>query len=1436
MRKITNYKGFPITGTSTPTATYSKCALFKACPEAARMWDYDKNKFTPDEVGPCSSKEIWWKCENGHSFKDQAIAFVRRTHKCPECRRISFTIAGKPYMMKFWDYNRNAGADPSTIMANDSKTRAFWKCPNCGYEWDSVVSTRKDDLCPCCDSNIAIWPGVNDFLTVMPDAEPDLVGPVDPNVDAQRQGVGSHEKMHWKCAECGYEWDAPVYSRIKPDGKGGYYLRGCPACSGCASQKSMDEKYPELIPLYDASNPLKLSEIPADYSLKYRWRCPKHGVFEAVLSSMIRAIRTGNNGCPYCHGTKVRKSESFGAKYPELAAEWSEENDRSPYEVTENSKYKAVWQCTKGHKWKATVGQRSHGWGNCPYCYPSGKAITPFAATYPEIKKYYSSKNTTPFELLIFSSRDKLLWNCDKGHEYEETTYNIHQRGGRMDCPICNYRIIIPGVNDLEHLYPEVAALYDEDRNELKACEISPKSIDGNTYWICPEGHSYQRSVFNQVFGTGKCPICERRIITPGINDLATTDPDIAAELSPKNTVDASMISRYTSKYYIWKCSKCGNEYKSTPNLRVFEGDGCPYCTGEKPMAGVNDLATTDPELAKEWSDENARGPETYFKTSSAQVKWVCPVCGATYSRRINEREVGDHCCPCCNGTKVFSGINDIEAKDPALAKEWSPNNIIPPNKVKRDSAASFKWICPTCGGEYSYVVRDREVGDDSCPYCAGEKPLAGFNDLATTHPELAKEWSDENARGPETYFKTSSAQVKWDCPVCGATYTRRISERKVGDHCCPCCNGTKVYPGINDIETLDPALAKEWSPNNKVKPSEVKRDSTAAFKWICPTCSGEYSYVVCDREVGDDSCPFCAGERLLTGFNDLATTDPELAKEWSDLNDRKPNTVMKSSNLYAYWDCPVCGATYTRRISEREVGDHCCPCCNGTRVYSGINDIETLDPALAKEWSPNNKVKPSEVKRDSAAAFKWICPTCSGEYSYVVCDREVGDDSCPFCAGERLLTGFNDLATTDPELAKEWADTNDRTPDTVMKRNIISADWKCPTCGGIYPALICDREVGDDSCPFCAGERPLAGFNDLTTTDPELAEEWAETNKRTPDTVMKKNAILADWKCPTCGGIYSAKICDREVGDDSCPFCAGERPLAGFNDLTTTDPELAGEWAETNERTPDTVMKKNAMLADWKCPTCGGIYSARICDREVGDDSCPFCADKRALTGYNDLATTDPELAKEWAETNERTPDTVMKKNAMLADWKCPTCGGIYSARICDREVGDDSCPFCADKRALTGYNDLTTTDPELAKEWAETNDRKPDTVMKKNAILADWKCPTCGGIYSARICDREVGDDSCPFCAERKALPGYNDFATKHPDLMEEWQSDLNSVLGLDPNMLTDKSLEQAWWKCKKCGFLYHMPINRRVHKEFRGQKACPKCNGRTQWRPHC
>ena len=721
------------------------------------------------------------------------------------------------------------------------------------------------------------------------------------------------------------------------------------------------------------------------------------------------------------------------------------------------------------------------------------------------------------------------------------------------------------------------------------------------------------------------------------------------------------------------------------------------------------------------------------------------------------------------------------------------------------------------------------------CPICSRHTLLPGVNDLLSKYPQLKDIWDYErNDSRPEERFDNTNKYYWFTCPE-GHKYAATVAQIADNNFECLICHDIKFDPEANSLKALNPSLASEWSPNNNRGPETVRPTYSLSALWICPDCGGEYSASISERETGDDKCPYCNGKKILAGYNDLATTDPELTKEWSPNNEKQPSEYRKHSSEYVKWICPVCHGEYSAPIKRRESGDTACPYCNKGQLLKGFNDLATTAPELATEWSPKNTRGPDTVTKNYTCEVYWTCPTCKNDYLAIVAERFVGDESCRTCYGQNLLVGYNDLLTVKPELAKEWSSLNDREPNSVRYNQRIKMYWTCPTCHGDYLCKVSDREVADESCPYCNNGALLSGFNDLATTDPELAAEWSDTNEILPSEVKKEYVVSVKWKCPTCNGIYPARVKDRNVGDDACPYCNRHMALPGYNDLVTTDPDLAAEWSPNNERGPDTVTKQHRLNVHWICPTCHGEYSEIIDDRSVGDKSCPYCYGKTALTGYNDLATLDPELASEWSPNNDRTPDAVRRDVKVDFLWICPTCKGEYSARVGERYVGDESCPYCYGKIALIGYNDLTTTDPELAQEWSPNNSRSPDTVRKEVKSSAFWICPICKGEYSAIIAERRVGDSACPYCSNTKVLPGYNSLKVKYPHLMDEWSEIENYILDVDPDQVFPTSTKKVWWICKTCNKKYLLTIADRVLKDKRGHNPCTYCNGRRMNLPH-
>ena len=152
---------------------------------------------------------------------------------------------------------------------------------------------------------------------------------------------------------------------------------------------------------------------------------------------------------------------------------------------------------------------------------------------------------------------------------------------------------------------------------------------------------------------------------------------------------------------------------------------------------------------------------------------------------------------------------------------------------------------------------------------------------------------------------------------------------------------------------------------------------------------------------------------------------------------------------------------------------------------------------------------------------------------------------------------------------------------------------------------------------------------------------------------------------------------------------------------LASEYPDIAKEWHPTKNGaiTPDMVAPKSGNKAWWLGP-CGHEWEAVISSRTRGV-GCPYCSNYRALAGYNDLATTEPQLAQEWnyEKNGSLKPTDVTSGSHKIVWWKCSK-GHEWEESVKDRSSRNE-CPYCSNKRVLPGYNDLLTVNPELAKEW---------------------------------------------------------------------------------------------------------------------------------------
>lgn len=135
---------------------------------------------------------------------------------------------------------------------------------------------------------------------------------------------------------------------------------------------------------------------------------------------------------------------------------------------------------------------------------------------------------------------------------------------------------------------------------------------------------------------------------------------------------------------------------------------------------------------------------------------------------------------------------------------------------------------------------------------------LIGFNDLKTKFPDIASEWDyKKNKKAPSDYTYGSGYSAWWICTKCGMSYKSNINIHIRG-HKCPYCSNQKILPGKNDLKTLFPKLAQEYSTNNVIPVNSIFPNSHKKVQWTCPNCNKDYWASPHHRVGSKTECPYC--------------------------------------------------------------------------------------------------------------------------------------------------------------------------------------------------------------------------------------------------------------------------------------------------------------------------------------------------------------------------------------------------------------------------------------------------------------------------------------------------------------------------------------------------------------------------------------------------
>lgn len=535
----------------------------------------------------------------------------------------------------------------------------------------------------------------------------------------------------------------------------------------------------------------------------------------------------------------------------------------------------------------------------------------------------------------------------------------------------------------------------------------------------------------------------------------------------------------------------------------------------------------------------------------------------------------------------------------PKIAKEWHPtkNGELFPDSVTPKSGRKVWWL-GACGHEWEAVISSRTRGV-GCPYCSNYKAIAGYNDLATTNPILAEEWNyDKNRSLKPTDVTSGSHKVVWWRCSRGHEWERTIKDR-TSRNGCPYCANQKVLSGYNDLLTIYPDIAAEWSEKNSVSPNEVIRGGEK--KIIGNALFGHEDYLSSvDQRIRGQGCPICA-QRSQTSFPEQAIFF-YVKKLFPDAINRY---TIGQSEIDVYIPSGRIGIEYNGYFSHKGKAEK-------DRKKRSVIESCGIKLVVIKEYKEDTERIDADFYIHERTANESITNLIIAVLSALSPNNTVVVD----CAKDQALINAqyidsikdNSIATAMPEIVAEWDFKKNGSikPEYVSRNSGQKYYWICPNCGYSYLAAPTSRYHGT-SCPACAGKAIHPGFNDLKTKDPVILAEW-DYEKNTgldPATIFYRSTDVVWWKCSK-GHSWQKSIYSRTKNKSSCPYCTGRRVITGYNDLQTKRPDLAEEWDYSlNEITPDKIHYNNQTIqAHWLCKQCGHKWVHTVSQR----DRCPEC------------------------------------------------------------------------------------------------------------------------------------------------------------------------------------------------------------------------------------
>ena len=463
----------------------------------------------------------------------------------------------------------------------------------------------------------------------------------------------------------------------------------------------------------------------------------------------------------------------------------------------------------------------------------------------------------------------------------------------------------------------------------------------------------------------------------------------------------------------------------------------------------------------------------------------------------------------------------------------WERNTDVTPSQLTLGSGQKVWWKCNK-GHEWKAMIYDRN-NRKGCPYCAGKKVLKGYNDLQSVNPLLAEEWNYEKNGNlkPENFTANSGQKVWWKCQK-EHKWQATIKDRNKGKGC-PYCSGRVAIKGKNDLQTVNPALAKDWNheKNGELKPDNFTENSGQKVWWKCSK-GHEWRATIKNRNKGQ-RCPICDSERH-TSFPEYAIVyylkkhGLEVIHSYKEKG-YELDVYIPLKKIAIEYD----GYLWHRNKTKQDLEKNYKCEEDGIKLYRIREGLSSLNDSSIDYIVQRNQTDLPKILED-------ILSEIVGTNVVVDIEKDAIDIENLREYTEKEIS----LLFSNPDIAKEWnyKKNGNLKPEHFAANSNKKVWWKCSK-GHEWQAVIASRNKWH-GCPYCAGKKVLKGYNDLQTVNPTLANEWNHKKNKglTPEDIMPNSGKKVWWKCNK-GHEWQARIANRNNGN-GCPECYKERKSKG--------------------------------------------------------------------------------------------------------------------------------------------------------------------------------------------------------------------------------------------------------------------------------------------------